>query len=50
MKVYDRRNDRERGFGHQMYEMLVGGIASLLENRSQQEVATRQDSQMAYFG
>lgn len=41
MKVYDRRRDGERGLGHQMYEMLIGGAASLLENRSQQEVATR---------
>jgi len=43
IKVYDRRKDKERGFGHQMYEMLVGGVAKLLENRSQQEVATRAD-------
>jgi len=43
MKVYDRRKDRERGFGHQMYEMMIGGVAKLLENRSQQEVATRAD-------
>jgi hypothetical protein len=43
MKVYDRRKDRGQGIGHQMYEMLVGGVASLLENRSQQEVATKTD-------
>ncbi len=43
MKVYDRRKDKERGIFHQMYEMLVGGVASLLENRSQQEVATKTD-------
>ncbi len=43
MKVYDRRKDRERGFGHQMYEMLVGGVAKLLQNRSQHEVATKAD-------
>lgn len=43
MKVYDRRKDRELGFGHQMYEMLVGGVARLLQNRSYQEVATRAD-------
>lgn len=43
MKVYDRQKDRGRGFGHQMYEMLVGGVAKLLESRSQQEVATRAD-------
>jgi len=43
MKVYDRRKDSGRGFGHQIYEMLIGGVAKLLENRSQQEVATRTD-------
>jgi len=43
MKVYDRRKDRERGVGHQMYGMLISGVASLLENRSQQEVATMAD-------
>jgi hypothetical protein len=43
MKVYDRRKDKERGFGHQMYEKLIGGVAKLLENRSQQEVANRID-------
>jgi Domain of Unknown Function (DUF748) len=43
MKVYDRRKDRERSFGHQMYEKLIGGVAKLLENRLHQEVATRAD-------
>jgi len=43
MKVYDRRRDKERGFGHQMYEMMIGGVAGLLENRKHQEVATRAD-------
>jgi len=43
MKVYDRRKDRGRGFGRQMYQMLIGGVAKLLENRSQQEVTTRMD-------
>ena len=41
MKVYDRRKDKERGIFHQMYEMMVGGVATILENRSQQEVATK---------
>jgi hypothetical protein len=41
MKVYDRRKDKGRGFGHKMYEKLVGGVAKLLENRSQQEVAIK---------
>ena len=31
MKVYDRRTDREKKFFRQMYEMLVGGVARLLE-------------------
>jgi hypothetical protein len=43
IKVYDRRKDRGRGFGHQMYEMLIGGVAKLLEKRSQQEVTTRME-------
>jgi len=43
MQVYDRRTDKKRGFFHQMYEMMVGGVATLLENRSHQEVATKAD-------
>ena len=43
MKVYDRRKDKERGIPHQLYEMLVGGVAKLLENRPHQEVATKAD-------
>ena len=43
MKVYDRRKDKGRGIGHQMYEMMIGGVAKLLENRSHQEIATRAD-------
>ena len=39
--VYDRRKDRDRGVIHQAYEMMVGGVAGLLENRSRQEVATK---------
>jgi len=39
--VYDRRRDKERGISHQVYEMMVGGVAGLLENRSRQEVATK---------
>jgi hypothetical protein len=34
MKVYDRRQDRDKPFFHQIYEGLVGGVAGLLENRS----------------
>jgi hypothetical protein len=43
MKVYDRRKDKGRSVPHQMYEMLVGGVAKLLENRPHQEVATKAD-------
>lgn len=41
--VYDGRKDKSQGFIHQMYEMMVGGTAQLLENRSHNEVATRAD-------
>lgn len=39
--VYDKRTDREQGVGHQLYEMMAGGVAGVLENRSRQEVATK---------
>lgn len=41
MKVYDRRTDKNQGFFHQVYEMLVGGVAKLLENRPRDQVATK---------
>ncbi|MDD2541135.1 MAG: DUF748 domain-containing protein [Desulfuromonadaceae bacterium] len=43
MDVYDSQKDKGRGVPHQMYEMLVGGVSKILENRSHQEVATRVD-------
>jgi len=43
MKVYDRRTDNERGIFHQMYEMMIGGVVTILENRTHQEVATKVD-------
>lgn len=43
MTVYDRRQDKGKGVFHQMYEMLVGGVSSLLENRTRGEVATKAD-------
>jgi uncharacterized protein DUF748 len=43
MKVYDRRKDKGRGIFHQMYEMMIGGVAKILENRPHQEVATKAD-------
>jgi hypothetical protein len=41
IKVYDRLKDKEQGVFHQMREMMIGGVAKLLENRSSQEVATK---------
>jgi hypothetical protein len=41
MKVYDRRKDRERGVFHQMYELMIGGVAKILKNRPNKEVATK---------
>jgi hypothetical protein len=43
IKVYDRRKDKGQGIFHQAYEMLVGGVAKLLENWPRQEVATKAD-------
>jgi len=41
IKVYDGRKDKEQGILHQMREMMIGGVAKVLENRSRQEVATK---------
>ncbi|GFO62409.1 DUF748 domain-containing protein [Geomonas paludis] len=43
MKVYDRRQDKNKGFFHRVYEMLVGGVAKLLENKPRDQVATKAD-------
>ena len=43
MKVYDRRKDRDKKVTRRIYEMLVGGVAKLLERRPQEEVATKAD-------
>jgi len=43
IKAYDRRTDREKGLFHQMYEIMVGGAARLLESGKTGEVATRAD-------
>ncbi|HYS42554.1 MAG TPA: DUF748 domain-containing protein, partial [Geobacteraceae bacterium] len=43
MKVYDRRKDKEKKISRKMYEILVGGVAKLLERRPQGEVATKAD-------
>ena len=43
LKVYDRRKDKGKSLFHKLYEMLVGGVAKLLENRPRQQVATKAD-------
>ena len=43
MKVYDARQDAEKDLFHKTYEMLVGGVAGLLENAPRGEVATKTD-------
>lgn len=40
MDVYDSRQDRGKGPFRRLYEGLVGGVATLLENRPRDEVAT----------
>jgi hypothetical protein len=41
MDVYDRRTDSDRGVGHKLYEMMIGSVAKLLENRPRHQVATK---------
>lgn len=41
MKVYDRRQDKDKGLFRKAYEFLVGGIAKLLENKPREQVATK---------
>ncbi len=43
MKVYDRREDRDKRLFRRLYEMLVGGVARLLESGHRGEVATKAD-------
>lgn len=43
MKVYDRRQDKKKGFFKQVKEILIGGIAKLLENKPREQVATKAD-------
>ena len=41
LKVYDKRKDAERSAFQKLYEKLIGGLSSLLENRTpRREVAT----------
>ena len=43
LKVYDRRKDKDKSLSHKLYEILIGGVAKLLENRPRQQVATKAD-------
>jgi hypothetical protein len=39
--VYDTKQDQEKGLVQQLYEGVVGGTMTVLENRSRNEVATQ---------
>lgn len=41
IRAYDRRTDREKGLFRQMYEIMVGGVARLLESGKTGELATK---------
>ena len=41
IKVYDAQQDRKKNLFHKLYEGLVDGVATLLENTPREEVATR---------
>jgi hypothetical protein len=41
MRVYDRRQDKEKKLFHKLYEIMIGGVAQLLERRPEEEVATK---------
>lgn len=43
IKVYDKRTDKEKSLFHKMYEMMVGGVAKLLQSDQTGEVATKAD-------
>lgn len=43
MDVYDVRKDKHKSISSQAYEMMVGGVAQVLENRPRQQVATKAD-------
>ena len=41
LKVYDRRMDKGKSVSHKMYEMLAGGVASILKGGPRGEVAAK---------
>ena len=44
MKVYDKRQDKDKSAFKKLYEKLVGGVSKLLENKPREEVATKATS------
>jgi Domain of Unknown Function (DUF748) len=43
VKVYDSKKDAKKPILHKAYEVVIGGAAKLLKNRSTQQVATKVD-------
>ena len=43
VKVYDSKKDAKKPLLHKAYEVVIGGAAKLLKNRSTQQVATKVD-------
>jgi Domain of Unknown Function (DUF748) len=43
MEVYDTQQDKEKNLFQQLYEAVVGGVSTLLENIPRREVATQTD-------
>jgi hypothetical protein len=43
MNVYDTQQDKEKNLFRQLYEAVVGGVSTLLENIPRREVATQTD-------
>jgi hypothetical protein len=41
MKVYDKRQDKEKNAFRKLYEEIVGGVSKLLESRQRKAVATK---------
>jgi hypothetical protein len=41
IKVYDSKKDAKKPLVHKAYEMLIGGAAKVLKNRSTKQVATK---------
>src|SRR6516162_735602 len=41
LKIYDKQQDKSKPLVRKMYERLVSGVATLLKNRSREELATK---------